>query len=1029
MRTRKLPIAALVGALIFAFTAPTAATADDVSVNIVNNGSFEQFTGSVPDAWSRWNAAGTGTISRVAGVAGSSALEVTTNTTSSRLALLQDVQVTAGLYRLDFRYQLSNMSGAGTAGIRVNVSGSASSPFIGSNTDTAGWQDMTGWVSVPASSTSARLHVFNDAVRGTMKIDDVRLTRMAEQTKVATATITASGDIGLDWEASDAQGILAYDIYRAEGTVVEKAVKVRSVPASLTEATDQDWLPGASYSYLVAARDAAGKELFRTAPVRIEAPARSNILSSSLAALELDGEVHLSWAASRELGGPFTLHGSSSSLVDGDLTGASLLASDIGAVAALDLATSLGHFALVADGKVVATASLGGLAHPRIMLNEDVLAKIKRLIAKPGTPQQMFETIRARVDKGLASSTTSADRFAREVAFLYQVSGEQKYADLAFEAFESAAKKTPFGAKQALDTANPTSQLALAYDWAYNGWSGQQRTYAQEYFERTSVFLELANHPNMVWEDKASNWVGVTRGAELAQHLAVRGDGDYGLRDARIARLLDQLVRHAEQGYAASGWYQEGLDYLDYDNMIATTGVLGSFDVGIDAIRDAWYKPETASLLLHSDSLRAGAGSSLQWGVGTAGHPAWPLYLDRMRNSSELSRGAAMFERTQGHLAAQSWYSPAYALYAFVYWPEGEAPDLHSDEVLPALLDDEAGVAMFRNRVQDVDDVLLGLNNGNRAHLGWKGFDTFGLSLIGGDTMWASQPGKDQKIASKYSRVLVDGIAEQVVGKGKTISSSAFPAQGGGFVHFDGSENLGVQSATREAVVDMTTRSAADTIFAISDSFTDSKSHQWTWQLAPQAGVTAEIGELVNGTRQVTLHHNDAWMRLWVLDAEGADVTFSQGVLRVVRDGTTANFDIVVALGTSTELPVATTAGTVVSIDGFTIDMDTMAQFTPASAVAQWDGKASYRAGDTVSVAGSVYEAARPTSGDLPAAKVRGPWQEMVQAGDTIFWTPTRIFTSGDTVRHEGAVYTANRKNRDTEPGNSPGNAWSAGTP
>ncbi|MBN8424283.1 hypothetical protein JF531_07080 [Microbacterium esteraromaticum] len=1012
--------AAIVAALL---VSPISAAAVEVGEDAVANGSFEQFTGANPDSWGRWNAAGTGEVTRVPGIAGQNAVQITTNTTSSRLALVQDVPVTAGLYRLDFQVKRTGMSGNGTAGIRINVAGATSAPFIGGNTDTDGWTPASAWVRVPAGSTSARVHLFNDMVRGTMTVDDVRFSR-ADADDFVLASITASGDIGLDWDVTDARGADHYEIMRETVGSEAEARLVRRVPAVLTEATDQDWNPGESYVYTVIARDSGGAEVFRTTEATITAPDESNILTSSLAAIEAEADVHLSWAAARDVEGPLSLVASDESLAGGDLSDATTVATGMEAVGSARAQTLARYFALVADGEVIATAARGVQSHPRIMFTDEVRDKITRITSVPGTPQEQLEVITARVDGGVGTSGTSAHRYAREAAFLYQVTGQQRYADLTFEAFEIAADETPFGASQPLDTANPASQLALAYDWAYNGWTNTQRTFAQEYFERAAVLLELADHPNMVWDDKASNWVGVTRGAELAQHLAVRGDGDYGMRDARIARLLDQLSRHAEQGYSESGWYQEGLDYLDYDNMIATTGVLGSFDVGIDAIKEAWYEPQTASLLLHAASLRQGTGSSLQWGVGTGGQPAWPLYFDRAAEDGELDRVAAMFERTQGHLAENGWYSPGFGLYTFAYWPEESPPSLRSDEVLPALYDAESGVAMFRNRIQDADDVLIGLHNRNHDHLGWSGLDTFGLSIIGGDTLWAGQPGKSAADAAKYSRVFVDNEIAQEVGHGRTEASRSYNAQGGGYVLFDGAGNLGVATATREAAVDMTPRATADTIMVLSDSFSDDEARRWTWQLAPQAGVTAEIADSVAGAREIVLRNGDAWMQLTLLDADGAEITYADGVLRIERAGKTADFDIVAAFGTGADLPRVEVIGTVIAIDGFVADASDLAAFEPVSAANAWDASASYRAGDRVGFEGSLFEAIRPTSADEPGEKPRGPWQQIRAIGDTSIWTPTGEFQRGDVVLHEGQTYTATRKNRGSEPGRSNDRAW-----
>lgn len=1025
-RLRVTALAALAAAALI--LAPLPAVAAETPVSVVN-GSFEQFTGVDPAGWSRWAAAGTGTVSRVAGVAGANAVQITTDTASSRLALVQDVPVApgGGLYRLEFSYRLADITGTGKAGIRLNYNGvtGAPSPFFGGNQTTAGWVHATEYLRAPVGTTGLRLHVFNDAVRGTMVLDDIRLTRV-EGTNFVTTRISGAGDIALSWDIADAADVATYDVHRSEGGAVDVSGEpIRSVPASVTQTTDQDWAPGATYRYVVLGRDASGAELFRTAETpAVSAPTTSNVWESSIAALDVPGKTHVSWGAGRDVAGALSVYAADRSLAGGDLSGATVVASEVDALGSVDVESGATHFALVADGTVLATASRASSEHPRILFTDGVKEKIQRLIAQPGSPKQHYEKVVSRVEGGLAAAGTSADRYAAEAGFLFQVTAEQRYADMAFDAFRTSAEATPLYAKQALDSANPAAYLARAYDWGSHGWSAEQRAYALEYFEKVASFLEISDHPNMVWDDKASNWVGVTRGAELAVHLAARGDGAHGLRDARIARLLDQLTRHAEQGFTDAGGYQEGLDYLDYDLMIANSGVLASFDAGIDAVKEEWHAPAVTDMLLHTASLRTDPTSALQWGVGTGSSATWGLYLDRAVEDGNAGRIAAMLERTRGHLSPTPTYSPAFELTALAYWPEDEPIDLRSDEVLPALYDDEAGTAFFRNRIQDADDVLIGLTNRNKSHLGWSAYESFGLSLMGGDTRWGGQPGKEQTNAAKYSRVLVDGKAVQEVGKGRTLASAAYDGQGGGYVHFDGAGNLEVDRAQREAVVDMTARAAADTVIALSDSFADDTSHTWTWQLAPQDGVTAEIGENVDGSSAITLRNGDAWLRAWLLHADDAEVTFDGGVLRIVRTGEAADFDLVLALGASGEVADAQIAGEVVHVDGFVADLSQLAEFAPASAASAWSADAAYAAGDRVSSGGRLWEALRPTQGEQPDAKARGAWQEIAQTAGTVLWTPTRSFERGDVVLHRGERYEAERPLRGVEPGDGPPNSW-----
>ncbi|MFF1252767.1 hypothetical protein ACFVYC_09790 [Pseudarthrobacter sp. NPDC058329] len=911
----------------------------DEASNLASNGSFEAFPGAVPDAWGRWNAAGTGTVSKTDGYAGTNALRIKTDTTSSRLALTQDITLPAGggTFKAEFFSRIASISGTGKAGLRIDVlDGGGGSSFIGRNTPTSGWQKSSGLFTVPAAATRIRLHAFNDAVQGTMDIDDIQVSPSTVTAGLATAT-TEAGDIGLNWTVAAPTGTPArFDIHRGPAgspVTADASTLIRSVPASLLQATDVEWLPSTEYKYVVIARDAAGAEVARTNESSILSPAADTTATSYLSVTSDTVGTHLGWRAVGNAKLPLTAVGHTEAITAANVSSARTAATGLSRFGGTSTQEAGGHFALVdANGTLLATASRAALQHPRIGLTTDVLAKINRLIGAPGTPQDAWNTIKARVEGGMATFGSSADRYAREAAFVYQVTGEARYAAMAYDAFVAAANATPFTAKQDLDTANPVSQLALTYDWAYNGWTDAQRAFAVEYFERTAVFFEFAKHPNIILPDKASNWVGVVRGAELAQHLAVRGDAGYGMRDTRIGTLVDQLRQHLETAHTEHGWFQEGLEYLDYTQMMSMPGIRGSIDVGIDALKHAWMAPDTANLLLHTVSLRQ-PNNRLQWGVAGANNStAWPLYLGQAK-TGELAPMIEIFERVNGHRATTKFYSPGFITQGLIDWPESVPAGEEYDpaKVYPAILDDEAGSYSFRNRIVDADDVLVQLNNRNHSHLGWAGDETFGISMISHDATWATQPGKSVTAANKYSRVLVDNKPDQAEGNGRTLASKTYEGQGGGYVSLDGSANFQVRSATREAVVDMTDHGDADALLAFHDRFTDTASHTWAWQLAPEAGVTVDY-ETIGTTIQFTFRKGQSWLRGWLQNAQGATAAFTDGSFRITRTGTSAEFDIVLAVGNGTSIPIAETEGSKISVSGATIDTANLNTYQPGAA-------------------------------------------------------------------------------------------------
>lgn len=902
---------------------PDTAHADD-GPDLIVNGGFESFDGALPDSWSKWAPAGTGSISRIDGVSGDAALALTTDTPTSRLALTQDVTLSegGGLYRLTYQVWRSGMAGSGQSGVRVNYldgDGAGGAVFVGLPQNTDGWVTEERLLQIPSNTTKIRVHLFNDVVQGTLRLDDVSLVRPENQSGLI-GTLSAAGDIALSW-STEVTGIDHYDILRGTESAPDQVV--RSVPGTVLRATDHSWSPGVAYTYQVVGYDAAGTELMRTTEATVTATAADPTTTASIAL----SERHLTWRAAANAATPLRVLGADGSvLVDGlDVVGSHDLSVDATSVTLVD-----------ATGATLATATRASLAHPRLGLDAQTLETTRRIITEGGTPQQAWETILTRVEDGLDAFTSTPDRYAREAAFVYQVTGETRYADLAYDAMLVAIDATPISGDKELEVANPVSSIALTYDWAWSAWTEQQRQTALDYFALTADHMQFGDSPNLVLPDKASNWVGVVRGAELAQHLVARGDGDYGWQDARLTQLIDELDRHLRASTTDLGWFQEGLDYLDYTAMISTPGIQGSFDQGIDALRDAWFTPATTDLILHSIADTT-APARLQWGVAdSAGSISFPLYLDRVP-AEDLATYLDLYERVQGHRSDGPWYSPGYVTTLFTEWPQTTTPVAQAasadtgDAALPALLDTEAGAGTFRDRVQDADDVLLTMNSRNHQHLGWSGYDSFGLSLIGMDTVWAKQPGKSQTTASLYSRVLIDEQATQATGHGVSTGAREYTGQGGGYWAFDAAGNVGVDTATRESIVDF---SGTPTV-VLSDRFADDAAHDYVWQLVPQSGVTAELAQ---ETGEFTLRNGDAWLHGVLLDAEDATMTFDQGVFRIARAGVSdAGFDLVLTLGRG-EVATTTVDGRTATVGTATYDFTALSDYEPVVEVDPGDG-------------------------------------------------------------------------------------------
>ncbi|MCC5839447.1 MAG: hypothetical protein JJT96_04910 [Opitutales bacterium] len=220
-------------------------------------------------------------------------------------------------------------------------------------------------------------------------------------------------------------------------------------------------------------------------------------------------------------------------------------------------------------GFLVFALSAVAQAPAPILLTPDRLARIQAGLDNPDSHYaQAFAQLRARVDSrdlDLFNRTATNWNYARSyyaqaAAFVYRVTGDPVYAEWAFEALydvhndidpdgrlpESGAPADSAG----LSRATVGLGFGLAYNWAYEAWTAEQRDYIRN---RVHVALNMwlsYSHPNITQNLRGSNWVAVCRGGEL---MMILGIGEQASRSARVNTLLNDLRTHLLNGHDVIG--------------------------------------------------------------------------------------------------------------------------------------------------------------------------------------------------------------------------------------------------------------------------------------------------------------------------------------------------------------------------------------------------------------------------------------------------------------------------------------------
>ncbi|QOR71183.1 hypothetical protein IM660_02405 [Ruania alkalisoli] len=947
-RLRTAAATVLTAALLAAITslAPTAAQAAELPA--LTNPTFADVSpNGVPAGWGTWAPAGaaTVTVDQSAGPEGGPAVAIASDSgPDARLALTQRIDVDSSTAReltLTGWVRGDGLTG-GFSMLRIQAYDAAGNVVVPVNsgpylTGTFDWRTYFTDIVLPENAARISVEPILDRAGGTIWFADLSITETVDDGATLTASPNERGPVELSWAFEDVQAD-RYAVHRTEGTTPPTASPETRLKVALAPTTaDATAEPGTTYTYLVLALDAEG-EVLATSPSATTTTAGTfadRTVLSLVTALVTDDGTHISWAVAD--GEP-----TSDLTVQVGSAGPTSVEGYEGSVQAA--AASPGtEVVLRSGGTELARAEVGASQHPRSLVDADVAARIQAdLAAGEPTITGAWNALTARLDgTGSAYPGSATELYrARDAAFAYAVTGEQSYAQDAYDAIMAGAdwitaRETNMG----LELGRGALNLAPAYDLAHAGWTEAQSADVRDLMTRTTDLLSTYHHDTLDGADRASNWVAVTHGTELALLLAARGDGDFGTHDERITYLINQVARHLQDGYTETGWTQEGWDYFHYAQLYLFPSLFMAQDAGVRALDPVLADVDFWNLALHVVSSRAD-GDVSQFGVsGPANQVSgtFPLLFSTAPDGV-LPGLKHLYDHVQGVATAEPRFDDVHSMFAVLYYPSevsSDPADMSGEAVQQAqqaLLDDEAGFYAFRSDVAGTDDTLISTSNRNTQHKGWAAAETFALSWMGHDTTWAQQGSKSHD-PLLWSKPLVDGELEPfenqyntVRGEGVSLASRAFEGQGGGYVQLDGSANFEVTTAEREQVVDLAPGGDADAIVAIHDTFADTTSHSWDWQLRPDETVT--IAAFPDGAAHEPLFTftgtDGATLSGFVPDREDLTVQVIDQTLRLTRTGATAEFGIVLATSASGALEAELLDG-VLLLDGRVIDLAALA--------------------------------------------------------------------------------------------------------
>jgi len=222
--------------------------------------------------------------------------------------------------------------------------------------------------------------------------------------------------------------------------------------------------------------------------------------------------------------------------------------------------------------------------HPRLHLDARGFAALKLRIGSDSTMKNWYDAIVKKGDAllnepvavyvipdGLRLLNTSrrvVDRLSI-LGFLYQISGETKYAERGWKEMEAVSKFPDWNPKHFLDIGEMTNAFAMGYDWMYSYLNEDQRHIIRSAIIEKGLCRALLVYEKKAplsaggwWPEVTHNWNQVCNGGIGIGALAIADE-----EPALSAYILQNVIRHlptAMKEYGPDGAWNEGPGYWGY---------------------------------------------------------------------------------------------------------------------------------------------------------------------------------------------------------------------------------------------------------------------------------------------------------------------------------------------------------------------------------------------------------------------------------------------------------------------------------
>lgn len=249
----------------------------------------------------------------------------------------------------------------------------------------------------------------------------------------------------------------------------------------------------------------------------------------------------------------------------------------------------------VANGQPVTvpdqTAILQKLSHehPRLLAHKDDFERLKVAVQTNELLKGWYANVQHRantilheapskyeIPDGLRLLATSRRVMNRiyDLGMVYQITGDKKFAERAWAELKAAGEFKDWNTRHFLDTAEMSHAFGVGYDWFYDYWTPEQRSFLRTAIIEKGLKPALALHrKHAYWTKMTHNWNQVCNGGTGMGALAIADE-----EPAVCGELLHdalESIQLAMAKFAPDGGWNEGPGYWNYATFYNVTFLSG----------------------------------------------------------------------------------------------------------------------------------------------------------------------------------------------------------------------------------------------------------------------------------------------------------------------------------------------------------------------------------------------------------------------------------------------------------------------